>query len=315
MDIVIKSFRRPFYLDRLLYSINKFCSGFKNIYISDGGTDILHIEKLNRKYSNLIWDITSSKNSKVQTKDYLSFNNIIKTDIDRLTHWRSTVEKVNTDFFLLIEDDCWLTDRIDLIKYSEMLRVNNAHFSKLWYSSSTDERFSGTSLLLKIHRDPNYPDTLEYLPRLESIYSLYNYFIMGQAIYKKDYYLAGTKNAYVEDETSQLLKAYDFLKNIEGSIPRSFQTYNRIAYQGWAVSIRSDDVFLLESGFSGFNLSDALSDLWLNDDFDANENFPFDFSLSMLLLNFQKMGIDEKIITLYKNWRAGCSINPNNNLL
>ena len=46
MDIVIKSFRRPFYLDRLLFSIYKHCRNFDKILISDGGTDEKYIEKL-----------------------------------------------------------------------------------------------------------------------------------------------------------------------------------------------------------------------------------------------------------------------------
>lgn len=315
MDIVIKSFRRPFYLDRLLYSINKFCTGFDKIIISDGGTELHHIKKLDNKYPGIVWEISKSKDKKIKKSNFVNGNELIFTDIDRLTLWRNTVKKVNSDFFLLLEDDCWLTEFIDLIELSKMLTRNKSHFCKLWYANSEDQRYSATSSLINIHANELFPDILEYTPRLSCINSLYNYFIMGQAIFSKNYYLAATKNAYVEDETDQILKAYQYLKDHESSTPRSFQSLNRIAYQGWAVSIRSDDIFLIESGFSGFSLSDALNELWYENKFNSIENFPFDFSISAITEKLKTKNINNKIIESYKKWRAGCSINPNNNLL
>ena len=316
MDIVIKSFRRPFYLDRLLHSITKYCSGYGNILISDGGTDRIFIDKLNSLYKNIKWDISKSINKRTQIKKYLNpLESTIQTDDNKLSLWRGTVEKVTTDYFLLMEDDCWITEYIDLSKYSELLASINAQFSKLWFASPLDQRFSSSSLIVNLHSSIHYPDTIEYIPRLSSINSLYNYFIMGQSVFRKEYYLAATNGAYVEDETSQIMKAFDFLKKLETPIPRCFQTLNRVAYQGWGVSIRSDDAFLIESGFSGFNLADALSKAWLNDDLNSNENFPFDFSASFIINKLESIGYNKNSIMLYKKWREGCSINSNNILL
>ena len=51
MDILIKSFNRPYYLDRCLFSIQKFGIRFRGqIFIMDDGTPHKYLDKIKEKY-------------------------------------------------------------------------------------------------------------------------------------------------------------------------------------------------------------------------------------------------------------------------
>ena len=50
MDILIKSFDRPYYLDRCLKSIEMFVQGDYSIKILDDGTPPAYLEKILLKY-------------------------------------------------------------------------------------------------------------------------------------------------------------------------------------------------------------------------------------------------------------------------
>jgi hypothetical protein len=318
MDIVIKSFKRPFYIERLLESIRRYCLGYNRILIADGGTDKLYENIIMEKFPEVEWFESPSAGKRIISKNYLNKNDVssISLDDDRLNFWRSVIEKSDSKFILLIEDDCWLTEELNLRSFEEILIQRDASFCKLWFSEVPQQRFSSQSKLLDHHEINNKLSILEYKPNLSRIDSLYNYFIMAQAIFSKEYYLAATKNCYVEDETEQILKAYEFLKNKEGSSnPRAFQSSLRIIYQGWAVSVRSDDVFLLRAGFSGFNLIDVLSKQWSEGLFNCSENTPFDFSKKFILECLKNGDVSSDILNAYSLWRNGCTINPNNMLI
>ena len=50
MQILIKSFNRPYYLDRCLASIKKFVVGYQKVLIMDDGTPQNYLDKIKQKF-------------------------------------------------------------------------------------------------------------------------------------------------------------------------------------------------------------------------------------------------------------------------
>ena len=114
MDILIKSFNRPYYLDRCLYSIQKFGINFKgNIYIMDDGTPKPFLDKIQKKYPT----VKILKSEFYEEKARLISNaepiNNVKIPIDL---WISSAS-IASEYFLLLEDDIWFTKPFDFEFY------------------------------------------------------------------------------------------------------------------------------------------------------------------------------------------------------
>ncbi len=74
MDILIKSFNRPYYLDRAIYSLKKYLVGNYTITILDDGTPQKYLDKILNKYP----DVILKRNEKADLKSKAIENNIKK---------------------------------------------------------------------------------------------------------------------------------------------------------------------------------------------------------------------------------------------
>ena len=101
MDIIIKSFNRPFYLDRCLYSIQKFVEGDYTITVLDDGTPEKYLTKIKTKYPSI--KIVRSENYDEKTE---AIQENLKTGADingfKITTqmWINTVKDDSTYFII-----------------------------------------------------------------------------------------------------------------------------------------------------------------------------------------------------------------------
>lgn len=113
MDLLIKSFNRPYYLDRCIQSIYlNVRDNDINIIILDDGTPKKYLDKLTNKYPAikiLKSDLYSEKSKAIVNGDS-NVNSKIPIDL-----WINAAEKAS-NYFLLIEDDFWFTKPIHLKK-------------------------------------------------------------------------------------------------------------------------------------------------------------------------------------------------------
>lgn len=130
MDILIKSYNRPYYLDRCLFSINKHVTvGNGRILILDDGTPQIYLDKIIEKYPNVIIEKSEFYEEKVrfttEGKRPEKYNIPINLWVDSA--------KNASENFILIEDDTWFIDAINLDKVDAEITQNNVVLTKLYW--------------------------------------------------------------------------------------------------------------------------------------------------------------------------------------
>ncbi|HWA33900.1 MAG TPA: hypothetical protein VG737_07210, partial [Cyclobacteriaceae bacterium] len=114
MDIFIKSFNRPFYLERCLRSVFQFITGNFKVTILDDGTPPVYLAKI----SALFPDVTIRKSDQYTEKVSALGAHANKSATFSLTRiptnlWRTAISE-SSSVFLLLEEDAWLTESIDV---------------------------------------------------------------------------------------------------------------------------------------------------------------------------------------------------------
>ena len=112
--IFIKSARRPWALDRLLTSIWENVDGIKaeDVVVMDDRTESIYLEELKNRHPGIrIEDLSrASPKSKWFRKEPLY-----------ISGWRQTIQRDAGEFFMLIEDDCWVTSKLPLDQIIESM--------------------------------------------------------------------------------------------------------------------------------------------------------------------------------------------------
>ena len=130
MDILIKSFNRPYYLDRCIQSIYTNVRD-KNlrIVILDDGTPTKYLEKIQNKFPKIV--IIKSEFYEMKSNSLAQNKGIQTTDVP-IQLWLQGAQNAS-DYFLLLEDDIWFTKKIDLEETQNTLKENSIYMLKLFW--------------------------------------------------------------------------------------------------------------------------------------------------------------------------------------
>ena len=136
MDIIIKSFNRPHYLDRALFTIYKHVKGNFKVRIVDDGTPEKYLDKIQTKYPEIEIIKTSNYPKKVQA---ISENLKTGAKVDGFTipinDWKKVVEEAS-DHFIMTEDDVWFTKDINSDELVDVMQKHNSSLIKIaWISN------------------------------------------------------------------------------------------------------------------------------------------------------------------------------------
>lgn len=130
MDILIKSYNRPYYLDRCLFSINKHVNiGNGKIVILDDGTPQVYLDKIVEKYPNIIIEKSEFYEQKVR---FTSEGKRPEKYIIPINLWVDAAKNASENF-ILIEDDTWFIDDINLDEVNNEIVRNNVVLTKLYW--------------------------------------------------------------------------------------------------------------------------------------------------------------------------------------
>lgn len=130
MDILIKSYNRPYYLDRCLFSINKHVAiGAGKIMILDDGTPQIYLDKILEKYPDVIIKKSKFYNDKVQFTSQAKRPDKYIIPIDL---WVDAAKNASENF-ILIEDDTWFIDAVNLDETNAEIMQNNVVLTKLYW--------------------------------------------------------------------------------------------------------------------------------------------------------------------------------------
>ncbi|SFI24583.1 glycosyltransferase family protein [Halpernia frigidisoli] len=321
-DILIKSFNRPFYLDRCLFSIFKFVEGDFKISVLDDGTPKQYLDKIRGKYPEI--DIILSKNY-AQKTSAITENLKNKTEINGfqipVDLWIEAAKNAS-DYFIITEDDVWFTEKININDLVSEMKKSDINLLKLgWLGNFKDDQHLDISeinnkidriiphkLFLKGQKTMeafflNKYKFYSFLYKLKIVnnetpqkYWALNSILMG--LYSKKYWLKIWKNmAGKVDEKQQLINASVYFKKNKNNlnfIARLKKESMKTTFQSSATNSYHNYGYNFDVNLFNYLINEA----WFTDKFDSFQNFPNDFSLDY----FESFFNDKIDILEFKKW-------------
>lgn len=319
MDIVIKSFNRPYYLDRCLFSIKQNVLNFNGkVFIVDDGTPQKYLHKIKEKYPFV--EILKSN-----YYDYKSQN--LKPIIDNkipISFWVEAVRKCDS-YLLLLEDDFWITSEIDVSVLENEILENEVVFLKLFWLNNNKLISSNVIKKLGIINIVN-PNLFTYNPTLykkifrtfgykfneimkmlklytkERNLSYYQIYAVAGCVFKKDFFIELWNDSTEKvDEGLQIFNALKYFKKNQNSYVA--HTKKEYITTGFSSSATLNDKNFEGIELNIFEFNQIINEAWLNDDFDSLNNFPKDFKeeeIERVLVNSNQ---GKKIVPEWKKWK------------
>ncbi|HSD06125.1 glycosyltransferase family 2 protein [Flavobacterium sp.] len=297
MDIIIKSFNRPYYLDRCIQSIRRFVvhSDYRIIILDDGTPD-KYLKKISEKHS----DITILKSDLYDVKVFAiendSQNINVKVPIDL---WINAAKKAS-EYFVLLEDDIWFTDYIALNDLEISLRKDNVQMLKLFWlgnSKLQSDRIVKEESFFSIYEPDLYTrnpllyklffvyykfkirKTLSFLniytkTRALNYYSIYS---VAGVVFRQEYFLSLWKNHTNRiDEGLQLFNAVQFLnKNKNAAFGRTNKEVVKTSFLSAATNQHKN---YENVSLNMFVFNKIINEAWYEGELDVMNNFPKDLN-------------------------------------
>lgn len=316
MDVFVKSFNRPYYLDRCLYSINKYFQGFKgNVYVLDDGTPEYYLDKIKQKYPSV-----SILKSDLYAYKSKNLNNTLSREIP-IDFWITSVKK-SSDYFLLLEDDIWFVNELNANGLQEILEKNKVDFLKLFWLGNpklTSKNISKKEQLFNIVK-PKLLTKHPLLYRLvfrayryklplimkvlglnskENKLGYYSIYSVAGVIFKKDYFIKLWDNHNQSvDESLQLMNALKYFKeNPQSQVAHANKEFLKA---GFSTAATPSSKKYKDVNIDLYYCNKVLNDAWFNDDFDVLKDFPNDFNPNEIT---RILNIAEPNGNLAKEWQ------------
>lgn len=300
ITIIVKSFNRPYYLDRCLKSIYQNVKGEFEIKVLDDGTPKQYLEVIQSKYPNVNIFISNQYLEKIQAIEDNILNGkkidgfTIPTDL-----WYHEV-KTSSDYVLVTEDDVWFTKFINIDEVVREMKSFSIPLLKLgWLGNYSDDK----NLIidkLSDHLNKTQPKKLFTSNKFVMdmfMYNKYKFFtvlyklglvdnktkrkywslnsiLMG--LYQKEYWLSIWEDAKGKvDEKQQLRNAAAWYhKNKKVIFARANQEVLKTTFKSSATGSYHE----YGNHFDVNRMNFILNEAWLKGEFDVMENYPKDFS-------------------------------------
>ena len=313
-DIFIKSFNRPFYLDRCISSINQYVSGDFRIKVLDDGTPEQYLDKIRKKHPNV--EILLSDNYEKKTKaieeNLISGKAVNGFEIPT-KFWYDNVKNAS-EYIVVTEDDVWFTNAININELSNQAKTLDINLIKLGWLGNESERNDLIIDSISDNLESAQPKPLPYFPKklMEAFfYNQYKFFTilykLGQVdnltqrkywalnsilmgFFNKEYWLKIWEgmNGKV-DEKRQLINAALFYKKNKNN-PNFISKLKLEAMKTTFQSSATNSYHEYGFDFDVNRFNHLINEAWFKDEFDSMENFPKDFSL-----DYFRIFVGEKI--------------------
>ena len=321
-DIFIKSFNRPFYLDRCISSINKYVSGDFRIKVLDDGTPEQYLDKIRKKHPNVEILLSDNYDKKV---DAIKVNLLSGKPINGIEiptkFWYDNVKNAS-DYIIVTEDDVWFTHPINVDELSNYAKTMDINLIKLGWLGNELERndliinsisdnlesakpkklllFSEKLMEAFFYNHYKFYTILYKIGKVDNFtqrkYWALNSILMG--FFNKEYWLKIWEgmNGKV-DEKRQLINAALFYKKNKNN-PNFISKLKLEAMKTTFQSSATNSYHEYGFDFDVNRFNHLINEAWLKDEFDSMENFPKDFSIE-----YFKRFISEKInFTEFQKW-------------
>ena len=340
MDILIKSFNRPYYLDRCIQSVYMHCIGEDlRIKVLDDGTPQKYLDKIQEKFPEIKIYKSEFYNQKVAFTEKGERPEIHNIPIDL---WIKVAAESSQNFILL-EDDIWFTETVNIQELQSTIDQENLVFVKFFWLGNpvlVQEKSSEIKNNIRIFQADLFVNnpflynfifykfnrfkirkTLQTLKihtrkRHLSYYSIYS---VAGVVFNKDYFAAlwSSHNNEV-DEFLQLYNAVNYkFKNKNAAFGR---TENEIVRTGFSSSATNQFKNYDDVNVDMFRFNKIINDAWLRGNFDSMSNFPADFIQENIITVLRSSKDSEVSIEEWQKWVAkfknqftafGCQIDYN----
>ena len=313
-DIFIKSFNRPFYLDRCIASIEKYVSGDFRIKVLDDGTPEEYLNKIKNKYPNVEILLSDNYERKIKAiKENLLTGKSVNGFEIPTRFWYDNVKKAS-NYVIVTEDDVWFTQPINVDELSQEAKNLNINLIKLGWLGNQSNRKDLIIKSISENLESAQPKPLPYFPKklMEAFfYNQYKFFTilykLGQVdnltqrkywalnsilmgFFNKEYWLKIWEgmNGKV-DEKRQLINAALFYKKNKNN-PNFISKLKLEAMKTTFQSSATNSYHEYGFDFDVNRFNHLINEAWFKDEFDSMENFPKDFSL-----DYFRIFVGEKI--------------------
>lgn len=306
MIVYVKSFNRPFYLDRCLQSVKALARGVERVVVLDDGTEEVFLEHLRRQHPDVEFR-RSGGQGKWQLVREQAFEEIRSRFVAPHAFWLKELHADQADYFCLLEDDTWLTRSLDLGELHKLMRGHKLSNCRLFWGEGgrtpaqqtvgVKPLENGASLVMETARPGNLDD-------------VWGFFIVCMSVFERGFYELA--HAGVRDYLDEPAILANVKRELEaGALPRIMSRLSaRAVCQGWAIPGRSD-VKYYAMGVRQHVFVDLLNSLWLDGLFDPLHDFPKDFDLDWLCGLFAErlpplLGGEDKAaeaVAAYRRWR------------
>ena len=324
ITILIKSFNRPFYLDRCLASIHKFVKGNYEVKILDDGTPEKYLNKIKLKYPEVDIQLSGQYQKKIKS---IQENLESEKEIDGFQiptqMWIDAVKNAS-DFVLVTEDDVWFTKEVNLEEITIQMKTYEIDLVKLGWHGNTNTFTELDTSMISDQLNRSYPKKLftsngwvmdlfmhnkfkffSLLYRLGLVdhytqqkYWQLNSILMG--VWQKDYWLYVWKDVQERvDEKTQLRNAavwfHEHKKNLN-IVSMSREESMKTTFQSSATNSYHKSDFDFDVNYFNHLINEA----WFNGSFNVMQNFPQDFSFG-----YFEQFLDNKIkVEEFEKWVA-----------
>lgn len=294
-NVYIKSFNRPFYLDRCIRSVKFNVKNYEKIIVLDDGTLSKYLERLRVLHPDVEIKGSGATDDKVALLRAERFKEIQQTCPSAPAFWVAEIGKDPFDHILVLEDDAWVVRQFDLAAIVRNMNENDAMIVKLWWSTEANQ----------VAETFDYPNgfSIQYIaPTLGSMFETYQIWIVAFAIFRRDYWLNNVAVAQrLADEGSQLVSALEYVRR--HPTRRAAITGSRGVHQGWMVPGRSTPEYY-DLGLRQHVLMDAMNEAWLAGRLDVTQGYPYDFSDDYMRSVIQRT-IGAHDYEIWRQWRKG----------
>ena len=292
MNVYIKSFARPFYLDRCLRSIRLNLTGYDRIIVLDDGTERAHLDQIRALHPDVEIRSSGADDGKIALLRDEKFDEIAKRYPSATEFWVREMKRDAYPYCMVLEDDVWLTRSVNIPALIGNLTINQSVICKFWWGD-VDHK------IIKRYEGPGCAPIEYYEPVYNSFSHASSIWIVAFAIFRRDYWISCVSTARrLGDERSQLAAAGQFA--LANPSTQFAKTVRRCVHQGWIIPARSTPEYY-DRGLRQHIYMDVLNEAWASGALDPADGYPYDFERETIL-NIFSANLPKEAVTIWNEW-------------
>lgn len=298
ITILVKSFNRPYYLDRCLRSIREQVRGTYEVVVLDDGTPPEYLAEIQRRYPEVRLERSEAYAAKVaQLQAHVAGGAPFSLRNIPTKLWREGVEQASA-VFCMLEDDIWVTAPFDISAMGGYMQQQQMVITKLYWGGDSpalaDKVVPGLhhglqEYVPRLPKGPGWLLRMLLLNKFKSQSILHRLGLVSAGVYYQlpFYYLYSVASALFDrafwlhlwpaeqqkvDEMHQLARALSWYKRQPTRFAKSEHELTQTSF------ITSATNGFAEVDFDVIAFNHHLNEAWLRGEFDAMHDYPRDFT-------------------------------------